>query len=244
VLEKLRSFFNKDDTKTVYRFVNYGELDLLKNNIKQGLGSSYNDLSSMPNKHKYEVGENYLHFFDNLKDAYVVLPDLCKDKSFICSFDIKKSLLREHASEGYYTPHGYDYDYITVKEYAIPVSQLDIEQSFKGYAPIEHLTFGSTQKEIPFASTKPEENAFTAIKHSSSSSIQQENSPVLTKITEQNDTVIANTAPTITDSEILSAPPQNTETAQEDTTPQTNITNEQLQIKIEPTNNIGFNIEQ
>lgn len=120
------SSFSNSKTKTVYRFCSENELNCLENNNKDGLGNYFVSFPKQPNTHKYKKDEKYLHFFDNKDDAKSSLPDLPGEKSFLCSFQIASSVLKECKGFGYYSPRGYDEDYIKVKEYAIPVSQFDI----------------------------------------------------------------------------------------------------------------------
>ena len=129
------NFFDK--TRMVYRLCSQDEVAYLINGDVESLGSFAPATSQHPNNHKYK-NEKYLHFFSSKEDALSVLPELQANKAYLCSFEMQNSFLSKYRGCGYYAPHGYDADYTYIKEYAIPVSQFDIN-SFCGFVSIADL---------------------------------------------------------------------------------------------------------
>ncbi|MBR1984236.1 MAG: hypothetical protein IKA31_00690 [Clostridia bacterium] len=131
----LLKHFTKDKTKTVYRFVSSRELELLQNGETQGFGLEHDRIKEM-NNHKYDKDEKYFHLFDSKDIPPHVVRSLPGNKEFVCSFEIEKSVLNQHKGTGYYPAQGYDFDFLALKEYAIPMSEYNPDW-FTGSTPLE-----------------------------------------------------------------------------------------------------------
>ena len=152
ILDKIKDMFTQNKTKTVYRYISQRELGLLENGDFESLGSTYSR-KEVSNTHKYNEDEKYLHFFDSTNLPSTVLHSLSKTKEFLCEFEIDKSILSHHKGTGYYTPQGYDFDYTSVTEYAIPTS----EYNPNWLTSITPISSYDMQNTINFANTPPPE---------------------------------------------------------------------------------------
>ena len=132
----LFKYFNKDKTKTVYRFVSSRELELLQNGETEGFGLEHDRIKEM-NNHKYDKDEKYFHLFDSAEIPPHVVRSLPGEKTHLCSFEIEKSILNQYKGTGFYSAQGYDFDYLALKEYAIPMSEYKPDW-FKDSTPLEN----------------------------------------------------------------------------------------------------------
>lgn len=142
LLEKFKDWLSQNKTQSVYRFVSPRELELLQDNNTQDLGTNYRD-EKISNTHKYAKDEKYLHFFESPDQPSRVIHSLSKTKQFLCEFEIEKSLLSKHKGTGFYPAQGYDEDYTSVTEYAIPVSEYN-PQWLTSVTPINNYNMQNT----------------------------------------------------------------------------------------------------
>lgn len=132
LFQDIKSKFSK--TQTVYRYVTDEELDFFLNEDTSHLGAKFTG-EKLSNSHKY-TDEAYLHFFSSQNLPIYVINSLPGDKTHLCSFEINKHTLNKYKGEGYYPPHGYDLDYTSITEYAIPVSEYQPDW-FKSATPLK-----------------------------------------------------------------------------------------------------------
>ena len=85
------------------------------------------------NNHKYVKGVKYLHFFKDKKDLERMQLVYRKHirPFYFCEFEIPKRTLFFHAGIGYYSPTGYDLDYVAAREFALPTSKFKKEYLVK-----------------------------------------------------------------------------------------------------------------
>ncbi|MBQ3214351.1 MAG: hypothetical protein IJB10_05060 [Clostridia bacterium] len=134
-IKEIKSKLLSQQTKTVYRYVTDEELEFFLSEDTSMLGSKYKG-EKLSNSHKYK-DEEYLHFFDTQNLPTRVLNSLPGEKTHICSFEIDKHTLNKYRGEGYYPPQGYDLDYTSIKEYAIPVNEYQ-PNWFIGATPLKN----------------------------------------------------------------------------------------------------------
>ena len=152
ILDKFKGIFTQDKTKTVYRYISQRELSLLETGNLESLGSTYSR-KEVSNTHKYNEGENYLHFFDSTNLPPTGLSSLSKTKEYLCVLEIDKNILSHYKGTGYYPPQGYDFDYTYITEYAIPTSEYN-PNWLTSITPINSYDMQNT---INFANTTPPE---------------------------------------------------------------------------------------
>ena len=114
----------------VYRYLSRSELEAIKNNEIDKLGQEYSRFDKGEiNNHRYKPNEKYLHFFADKQDLCNI--QLLYRKSnkvfYLCEFNIPFTTLMFHRGTGYYQASGYDIDYITAKEFALPTSKFKAE---------------------------------------------------------------------------------------------------------------------
>ena len=113
----------------VYRIMHEKEYELLKAGDIENLGGYFYGLT-LPNNHHYKKDVKYLHFFKNKTalDKYFRSTSFKKEGNFVMgTFSIPFRKLFLHSSYGKYLPSGYDFDYETEKEYALPIGDFKIE---------------------------------------------------------------------------------------------------------------------
>ena len=140
----------------VYRYLSKRELDAFLNEDMDSVGAEYYESDkSVSNTHEYKEGVKYLHFFQSLRDLKHIEKLRTQNKEhFVAQFDIPILTLIRCAGKGYYSTSGYDCDYETVREYAIPVD--NIRPSFlSGYVSSKELNTKGN-----FASISEQTNAF------------------------------------------------------------------------------------
>lgn len=107
----------------VYRYMCEEELEAMLNGEMDKIGRlQKNDKT---NNHHYKKGVRYLHFFKNLQDIdKIKIINKHSDKVFyIGTFNIPLRFLLQGVGVGYYPVRGYDADYITAREYIMPVEK-------------------------------------------------------------------------------------------------------------------------
>ena len=133
----------------VYRYLSKRELDAFEEGDIDSIGAEYaSQKHNFNNTHKYKEGVKYLHFFKNagdIKHIKYVRDD--KKEHFLCQFDMPFLTLLMHSGTGYYASSGYDIDYETVKEYAIPTSDVKADY-LKGYISTKDMTDEEMNGEI------------------------------------------------------------------------------------------------
>lgn len=122
---KLKShLIAKNSNKLVYRFVSEREKKAIENNDLSQIGIIWHDKNA-GNTHKYKEGTKYIHLLDNIKDSITLYREFGKNKQYFCTYSIPKRILKKYAGKGFYIPVGYE-TFNTVKEYAIPIEEFDI----------------------------------------------------------------------------------------------------------------------
>jgi len=116
----------------VYRYLCEDELKSWLQDDTSKLGAKY-DSTELSNNHKYKESKSYLHFFAKIDDLYYIRSIKSREKKdfYICLFDIPAIKLLPHMGKGYYMARGYDHDIETVREFALPTS--DIKPSYLLY---------------------------------------------------------------------------------------------------------------
>ncbi|MBE5738585.1 MAG: hypothetical protein E7354_02540 [Clostridiales bacterium] len=124
VFERIKEHLNRERMKTVYRFISERERQALENSDISQIGSLWQSNDGRSN-HKYRENTRYIHFVDSIQDANDIYNALKDSKAYLCSYSIPTSVLKKYVGKGYYPPHGYDYSYTEIKEYAIPSEEFD-----------------------------------------------------------------------------------------------------------------------
>ncbi len=114
----------------VYRYLSENELNNIKAGKVENIGKIMNTEYIRQNKlntHHYRADTKYLHFFRNKDDIRLIKPEYygIKCPFYYCTFDIPRAVLFFARGYGRYIPSGYDVDYYTVREYAIPTTAFD-----------------------------------------------------------------------------------------------------------------------
>ena len=109
----------------VYRYLCEDELKNWLQNDTSMLGSRY-DKIKVSNNHKYKESKLYLHFFAKIDDLDYIRSIKSHEKKdfYICLFDIPAVKLLPHMGKGYYDSRSYNYYMETVREFALPVSEI------------------------------------------------------------------------------------------------------------------------
>lgn len=133
----------------VYRYLSKRELDAFEQGDIDSVGAEYfNKKQDFNNTHKYREGVKYLHFFKNVKDIKHIREVRDDNKEhFLCQFDMPFLTLLMHSGTGYYSSSGYDIDYETVKEYAVPTDDVKAEY-LKGYISTKDMSKEEMNGEI------------------------------------------------------------------------------------------------
>ena len=112
----------------VYRYLCEEELKAILDGEMKNIGRRrFNNHS---NNHHYKTGVKYLHFFKHLKDLQDIrMIKQNEDNTFYVGvFDIPLPTLLAYSGKGYYEAHGYDVNYITIREYAVPSDKIKPDQ--------------------------------------------------------------------------------------------------------------------
>ena len=108
----------------VYRYLSMEEIIDYVNGRFDKIGQVFGG-TEKPNTHRYKDGERYVHFFKNIRDLQIIQKlKGHQGEMLIAKFDIPFTTLAKHMGVGYYPASGYDTDYETVREFAIPTSKL------------------------------------------------------------------------------------------------------------------------
>ena len=126
-------------TQTVYRFSTSEEVEAFENNELPSLGETW-ERNKYRNSHKYKDDEKYLHFFETPDIPPRIFKSLPGEKSYLCSFEIDKSILLKNKGSGYYPPQGYEESATTITEYAIPISEFDCSSFIEATPISQHET--------------------------------------------------------------------------------------------------------
>ena len=110
----------------VYRYLCKEEYDNIMNLKFDKVGSVYAQ-TGVSNSFHYKRDRRYLHFFKNPDDMEIMQNFYLKDGKdyYFCSFDIPMLKLIQRMGRGYYTARGYDLDYESKREFAIPVDEFN-----------------------------------------------------------------------------------------------------------------------
>lgn len=107
----------------VYRYLPNNELIKMINGDIENIGSFYEN-NTLSNTHNYKPDKKYLHFFKNIKDLDRIRRIKVKtDNMYLAEFEIPLITLIKHSGKGAYMPQGYDTDFDTVTEFAIPTKE-------------------------------------------------------------------------------------------------------------------------
>ena len=118
----------------VYRYLSEDELEHILAGDIENIGNKFtNHKKDEINTHKYVEGVKYLHFFKKKEDTerMQLLYRRHIRPFYFCEFEIPKRTLFLHAGIGYYSPTGYDLDYIAAREFALPTSKFKKEYLVK-----------------------------------------------------------------------------------------------------------------
>ena len=115
----------------VYRYLDENEFKHIVQGDTENIGSFFANQSA--NTHRYKENVRYLHFFKNLNDFQYIQNLKESTKMYLCEFDIPLKILFTHFGIGYYVPSGYDCDYNSIYEFAIP-SKLFNSSFLRSYA--------------------------------------------------------------------------------------------------------------
>ena len=107
----------------VYRYMCKEELEAILNCDIDKIGRTQKN--DKFNNHHYKKDIKYLHFFKNLKDIEKIKKiNKHSDKQFyIGTFNIPLRFLLQGMGVGYYPTRGYDADYVTAREFIVPVEK-------------------------------------------------------------------------------------------------------------------------
>ena len=110
----------------VYRYLDETELALFEMGEMDKIGTTYPRRCEQ-NTHRYQPGVKSLHFFRDLDDLNYIrrINNQPNTHYYICQFSIDPITLIRHSGTGYYEASGYDIDVNKVREYAIPVSEIE-----------------------------------------------------------------------------------------------------------------------
>lgn len=110
----------------VYRYLCEDEYKNIMNLEFDKVGGVY-EPKGASNTFHYKRDKRYLHFFKNPDDMEIMQNFYLKDGKnyYFCSFDIPTLKLITRMGSGYYTARGYDLDYDTKREFAIPVDEFN-----------------------------------------------------------------------------------------------------------------------
>lgn len=113
----------------VYRFLEESELKNILAKQTSSLGNFYDAKDYECNSHKYKKGYKYLHFFKD-KNNISYIANFHNNKKaeatfFVATFDIPIWILLKTKGKGFYFASGYDVDYVSLREYAIPTTSFN-----------------------------------------------------------------------------------------------------------------------
>ena len=110
--------------KIVYRFLSKREFECWQKEDKCDISSPCR-IDELPagNNHKYVKGVRYVHFFDSLQDAPIVIQVVDMENDHLCKFAIDINTLEEHEGYGKYLDD--NFDCVEVKEYAVPLDEIE-----------------------------------------------------------------------------------------------------------------------
>lgn len=110
----------------VYRYLCEDEYKNIMSLNFDKIGGVYQN-HGVSNTFRYKKNERYLHFFKNVDDMETIRELYLKDgkEYYYCSFDIPFGVLLTKMGKGYYYGSGYDIDYISKREFALPVSDFN-----------------------------------------------------------------------------------------------------------------------
>jgi len=121
----------------VYRCLDENEFKHIVQGDTENIGSFFAKQKS--NTHRYKDKVRYLHFFRNINDFQHIQNIKDSTKMYLCEFDIPLKILFTHFGVGYYVASGYDCDYNSIYEFAIP-SKLFNSSFLRSYAIDEGRT--------------------------------------------------------------------------------------------------------
>lgn len=112
----------------VYRYLCEEELKAILDGEMKNIGRRRFNNNS--NNHHYKPGVKYLHFFKHLKDLQDIrmIKENEDNTFYVGVFDIPLPTLLAYSGKGYYEAHGYDVNYITIREYAVPSDKVKPDQ--------------------------------------------------------------------------------------------------------------------
>ena len=112
------------EKQIVYRFLTKNEFDCWVAGDKNGISSPYHE-DSWPagNNHQYIEGVCYVHFYEKLLDASIVMNMVQTGADYLCKFEIDKCVLDQHKSYGKYLDDVNDC--VQINEYAVPLDKID-----------------------------------------------------------------------------------------------------------------------
>lgn len=146
----------------VYRYLSKEELTNILNNNLNKIGNVCYD-KKYSNTHHYNKDIPYLHFFKYLKDIDKIQSIKHKANNlYLCKFNIPISKLIFHLGTGYYSAHGYDTDYETVREYAIPANKIKTEY-LVSYIQDKSLNLTKEEAEKKFCNLNKTETHFNSL---------------------------------------------------------------------------------
>lgn len=140
----------------VYRYLCEAELNKILNGDMERVGTIYGNQNAS-NTHNYKPNTPYMHFFAKLTDLEKIrdLKAFEPQNFYIALFDIPVTKLLLHTGKGFYPTSGYDVDYDSVREFAVPSSDVKAEH-LKFYMKDENR--GLSPQDVKYYIKKSKEN--------------------------------------------------------------------------------------
>ncbi len=109
----------------VYRYASSLEMHNILNQDMSNVGGAVHGEREC-NTHHYKDDKRYMHFIYSLQDLDEIRSLKRNDPLdyYICMYDMPKLSLLRGYGKGYYEPHGYDTDYLSIIEFAIPTEKV------------------------------------------------------------------------------------------------------------------------
>ena len=129
----------------VYRYAPHSELQQVLNQDMSNVGGAVHGEREC-NTHSYKQDQRYMHFMysiHDIKEIRLLKKDDPQDY-YICMYNIPQLHLLRGYGKGYYEAHGYDCDYLTLTEFAVPTDK--VKPSYlKGYIKDEDKSMPLSQ---------------------------------------------------------------------------------------------------